>query len=80
MVFKCKKFDYEFEFDGYIDLNFWALPFSILWTRIDNCRSLEWQFVLIFRFCCLQVSLDIWKWGHEITDVGGSIEGLFDER
>jgi len=78
MIFKRKNYDYEIEFGGCVDFSFWALPFSICWIRI-NCCSLKYEFNLLLRFFCFQISLTTWKWNKKVTDVENSIEELFDE-
>lgn len=79
MTFKRKNYDYEIEFGGCIDFSFWALPFSICWIRIDDIGCLDYEFNLLFRFLCLQVSSSVWKWDKKITDIETTtVEDLFN--
>ena len=80
MLIKRKNYDYEIEFGGCVDSSFWALPFSICWVRMDNIRSLKYEFVLLVRFLCFQVSLDVWKWDKEWTDTEcTTVEDMINE-
>ncbi len=76
MLIKGKNRDTEIQFEADIDLDFWSLPLSVCRIKMPQVGSLDggWSFVL--RILCFQLSWEIWKWGHEITDVGNSIEDM----
>lgn len=69
MMFKHKEFQYELECGAGIDLGFWALPLSICWIRIHKLCCLDGGFHLLFRFLCVQFSIECWKWSGGAVDV-----------
>jgi hypothetical protein len=70
--------DTEINFEAGIDLGFWALPVSICWISKPKLYCLSGGFDILFRILCFQFSWGIWKWDHEVIDVGNSIEELFN--
>ena len=79
MNFKGKDYTYELEFGGCVDLGFWSLPFSICYVQMSTIVCLKGGWSIVIRCLCFQFSIEMWKWGKEIVDVGNSIEDLIDE-
>lgn len=78
MVFKGKEHDYEFSFEINVDFGFWALPCSICFIYLPYVGTVDSGFHTMFRIFCVQFSLEIWRWSHEVTDVGNSIEDIIN--
>ena len=79
MLIKGKDRDTEISFEACVGLGFWALPVSICFIRMPRAGSLNGGWSFIFHILCFQFSWEIWKWAHEVVDVGNSIEELFNE-
>ncbi len=79
MLIKGKNFDVEITFEANLDLGFWSIPLSIGVINIRlGSHQLDRGRILILRVFCFQFSWEIWKWSHEVTDIGNSIEELFN--
>jgi len=78
MIFKGEHNDYEVSFEVGIDFGFWALPASICFIHLPYVGCLDSGFHTLLRVLCFQFSMEIWRWSHEVTDVGNSIEELFN--
>ncbi len=78
MLIKGKDRDTAIAFEADIDLDFWSLPASICRIKMPVVGGLDGGLALILRVLCFQFSWEIWKWSHEVTDVGNSIEDLFN--
>ena len=67
--------DYEFN----LDWRFWSLPFSICYVPTPALGdTLEGGGAVCLRFLCFQLAIEWWNWTDEVTDVGDSIEELFN--
>ncbi len=80
MIIKRKNRDLEIIFEANPDLGFWSIPLSIGVINITFGNLLDKGCILILRILCFQFSWEIWKWSHEVTDIGNSIEDLFNEQ
>lgn len=80
MLIKGKNYDYELDFETSLDWGFWALPVSICFIEMPHVGSIVGGGSFLLRILCFQFSWEVWKWSHEVTDVGNSIEELFNGK
>ena len=74
MLFRGKDQDLEVNICPTIDLCFWSILFQICYISTPTIgRLLRGGGALCFRLLCFGVTIEWWKWAHEVIDVNGSI-------